>query len=90
MARRLKRGPQWCPEHLWKGIAGGVHVNQECSQCSGMLLANTNVVAPGLRFDVLERDNFTCQYCGRSASDVSLSYLRSSVRGWLLWEGFSV
>ena len=26
----------------------------------------------GLRFRVLRRDNFTCQYCGRSAPDVEL------------------
>lgn len=29
-------------------------------------------VSPGVRFKVLERDSFTCQYCGRSAPDVVL------------------
>jgi hypothetical protein len=29
-------------------------------------------VTPGLRWDVLDRDNFTCQYCGASAPAVKL------------------
>ena len=26
-------------------------------------------ISPSLRFDVLEKDNFTCQYCGAKATD---------------------
>lgn len=29
-------------------------------------------IPPGLRFDVLRRDNYTCQICGRSAPEVVL------------------
>ena len=29
-------------------------------------------MSPRLRFDVFQRDNFTCQYCGRKAPDVVL------------------
>ena len=29
-------------------------------------------IPAGMRFNVLRRDNFTCQYCGRSAPDVEL------------------
>jgi hypothetical protein len=29
-------------------------------------------IRPRLRFEVLRRDNFTCQYCGRSAPEVEL------------------
>jgi len=29
-------------------------------------------ISPKLRFDVLKRDGFTCQYCGRSAPEVEL------------------
>lgn len=29
-------------------------------------------ISNGLRFDVLSRDGFTCQYCGKSAPDVEL------------------
>jgi len=29
-------------------------------------------ISPKLRFDVLKRDAFTCQYCGRSAPEVEL------------------
>lgn len=29
-------------------------------------------VGPGLRFEVLRRDNFTCRYCGASAPEVKL------------------
>jgi 5-methylcytosine-specific restriction endonuclease McrA len=29
-------------------------------------------LSPTLRFEILERDHFTCQYCGRKAPDVVL------------------
>ena len=29
-------------------------------------------IPKGLRFDVLMRDNYTCQYCGRSAPEIEL------------------
>ena len=29
-------------------------------------------VPPRLRFDILKRDNFTCQYCGKKSPDVEL------------------
>lgn len=29
-------------------------------------------ISKGMRFDVLNRDNFTCQYCGKSAPEVKL------------------
>ena len=31
--------------------------------------AKKNFISPGLRFKVLKRDGFRCQYCGRSAKD---------------------
>lgn len=30
-------------------------------------------VSPSLRFEILHRDKFTCQYCGRKAPDVQLA-----------------
>lgn len=38
---------------------------------------------PGLRFKILSRDNFTCQYCGRSAPKVQLEvdHIYPKVRG---------
>lgn len=30
-------------------------------------------VSPALRFEILRRDKFTCQYCGRKAPDVQLA-----------------
>ncbi|MBU2534502.1 MAG: HNH endonuclease [Alphaproteobacteria bacterium] len=32
----------------------------------------TGTIKPKLRFRILKRDNFTCQYCGRKAPDVVL------------------
>ena len=29
-------------------------------------------ISPSLRFDVLEKDNFTCQYCGVKAPEVKI------------------
>ena len=29
-------------------------------------------VSPKMRFEILKRDNFTCQYCGRKAPEVVL------------------
>lgn len=35
-------------------------------------MAKRKAITSGVRFDVLSRDRFTCQYCGASAPDVSL------------------
>lgn len=45
--------------------------------------ATRKALPPELRFSVLERDSFTCRYCGRSAPDVVLhvDHIKAVVRG---------
>ena len=40
-------------------------------------------IRTGLRFDILNRDNFTCRYCGRSPPDVKLhvDHIHPQARG---------
>ena len=42
---------------------------KNCSQCSKL---KTGLRPKKLRFEILKRDNFTCQYCGRKSPDVIL------------------
>ena len=43
-------------------------IEQERIDC----LPKRKTISKSLRYDVLKRDSFTCQYCGRSAPDVVL------------------
>jgi len=43
-----------------------IYCSEECQQ------ANVDRIRLRLRFKILQRDNFTCQYCGRKAPDVEL------------------
>lgn len=52
-------------------IGEGQNLGTKCYDCRKKAR-----FSPGwlkLRFEVLKRDNFTCQYCGRSAPDVPLA-----------------
>ena len=39
-------------------------------------------IPKGLRFDILKRDNFTCQYCGATAPEVKLHV--DHIKPWAL------
>lgn len=43
-----------------------------CFEKANFIISNENVIPTKLRFQVLQRDNFTCQYCGRKAPEVIL------------------
>jgi len=60
-----------------------VHRIRECQRCRarwntterlvpGTLVGGTPKMSAKLRFSVLRRDGFTCQYCGKSAPNVLL------------------
>jgi len=69
-------------DQIFKAFATAEELSERGSLEAGKTLANDlriaelNDMALGryrrFRFDVLERDNFTCQYCGRSAPAVVL------------------
>ena len=57
------------------GQNGGRGFADSCEECRAKLPARIKVrreVGFRLRFKILARDNFTCQYCGRRAPSVEL------------------
>jgi hypothetical protein len=83
-------GCWYCPRcHVWKITGDFIGVfrarGSTCSACRVMQRRGTGRIGINLRlrFLVLSRDLFTCQYCGRSAPAVKLhvDHILAVVRG---------
>lgn len=61
-----------CGQSLFRENKGVVPVCFECKEKRKREYARINFSFLRLRFKILGRDNFTCQYCGRSAPDIEL------------------